>query len=182
MANEQKTITPTKFPTWQQKINPLWWLKNGDTFDAPEENNGQPYLPDVHDDTLRDFYWWWRNPFANFVGFVLGVEDKQRVIYGTAPLEEATMWDHGAHGWKWACTTAPLSKVWLAVLAVISFLLGFAGWWWWWLFPIAVVAVFRGFGVLPFLSYSGSKILFYVGWRYSGGFGVKINKGHDVAG
>lgn len=180
-AHEQ--IVPTKFPTLRQKLNPLWWLMNGDTFDAPVENNGQPYLPEIDNPTLRAWYWWWRNPFANFAGFVIGVEDKERAMWGTAPLEEATMWDHGAHGWKWACTTAPLSKAWLAVLAVIGFLLGVAGWWW--LFPIAVVAVvavFRGFGVLPFLSYSGSKILFYVGWRYSGGFGVKINKGHDVAG
>ena len=178
MATEQKTITPTKFPTWQQKINPLWWLMNGDTFEAPVENNGVPYLPEVTDPTLRAWYWWWRNPFANFVGFVLGVEDQERTIYGTAPVEEATMWDHGAHGWKWACTSAPISKSWMVVLAVCSFLIGFGGWWW--LFPAAVFSLFRATGVLPFLSYSGSKILFYVGWRYSGGFGVKINNGHDV--
>ena len=98
MATEQKIITPTKFPTWQQKINPLWWLMNGDTFEAPAENNGVPYLPEIANPTLRAWYWWWRNPFANFVGFVLGVEDQERTIYGTAPVEEATMWDHGAHG------------------------------------------------------------------------------------
>ena len=178
MATEQKTITPTKFPTWRQKLNPLWWLMNGDTFDAPAENNGVPYLPEIANPTLRAWYWWWRNPFANFVGFVLGVEDQERTIYGTAPVEEATMWDHGAHGWKWAFANTRMSAPWLLFSALTIASIALFNWWW--LFPVAAFSVFRSTGVLPFLSYSGSKILFYVGWRYSGGFGVKINKGHDV--
>lgn len=175
---EHEHILPTTIPAWQQKINPVWWLKNGDSFDAPVENNGQPYLTEVTNPLLRSFYWWWRNPFANFVGFVIGVEDRERDVLGTVPIKEATMWDHGAHGWKWMLTIAP-SWQWMIAFSAICFAGGFFASIWF--VPLAAFTLMLGTGLLPFVSYSGEKILFYVGWRYSGGFGVKINKGHTIA-
>jgi len=44
--------------------------------------------------------------------------------------------------------------------------LGETGWQWCWL-HLAVP--------LPFVSYSGSRIVWYAGWQPSGFFGVKIN-------
>ena len=180
MTIVSETIEPSFTPTLRQKLNPVWWLMNGDTWDAPAENNGAPYLPEITDPTTRSFYWWMRNPFANFVGFVIGVEDRQRKVTGVAPLNEATVWDHGAHGWKWMLTWASGSWIWTLAAAVLFFSFNI----WHSIIPLTLglFAFVLGVGTpLPFISYSGSWILFYVGWRYSGGFGVKINRGHALA-
>jgi hypothetical protein len=50
----------------------------------PTINNGLPYLPDVKNIWLRRFYWFFcRNPLMNFVGFVVGVEDRNYTVTGS---------------------------------------------------------------------------------------------------
>lgn len=134
---ETKEVTGRTPIPWTKKINPWWWLWN-DLDPVPD----QWYMPGVHPD-IRQFFWWWRNPFANFVGFVIGVNDRNYSITGTAPVEHATKWDTLEHGWHWSLIRIGLLR-------------------------------------LPFVSYSGEWVLWYVGWRYSGGFGVKINRGHKL--
>src|SRR5882672_10780562 len=41
---------------WTTKINPLWWLVGPDGWNAPDVNNGTPYLPDVKSVWLRRAY------------------------------------------------------------------------------------------------------------------------------
>lgn len=66
------------------KLNPLWWLVGPDGWTVPDINNGEPYLPEVTNIWLRRFYWFFcRNPLMNFVGFVLGVEDRNVTVYGS---------------------------------------------------------------------------------------------------
>lgn len=89
---------------FRKKINPIWWLMNGDSWEAPLENNGTPYLPEVKNQFLRNFYWWCRNPCANFVGYVIGVEGKDFSAIGSKPIESVTPRDEFPPrvGFKWA--------------------------------------------------------------------------------
>lgn len=119
----------------------LWFFRNGDSWHAPDVNNGQPYLPTIHNRLLRDFLWFCRNPIGNFMGFVVGVEGYDYTVTGTAPVLLTTLYDAvpPQYGWKWAIIRC-------------------------------------GWMVLPFLSYSGKLVLWYIGWRpYSGGLGIKFN-------
>ncbi len=82
----------------------LWWFRNGDSWHAPEINNGEPYLPNVRNQFLRDFYWFCRNPIGNFMGFVIGFEGKGYWVKGPAPVLLTTWYDANPHqyGWKWS--------------------------------------------------------------------------------
>lgn len=88
-----------------KKLNPLWWLVGPDGWNAPDINNGQPYLPGVTNVWLRRFYWFvCRNPLMNFVGFVIGIEDRNYYATGTAPVMRTTGRDcvPPQNGWRWA--------------------------------------------------------------------------------
>jgi hypothetical protein len=126
---------------WTKKINPLWWLVGPDGWNAPEFNNGAPYLPGVTNVWLRRFYWFGcRNPLMNVVGFVIGVEDRNYSVTGSAPVLLTTGRDGVPPiiGWRWA---------------------------------ILSVGRLR----LPYVSYWGGRLEFYLGWRpASGGFGHKF--------
>jgi hypothetical protein len=126
---------------WTKKINPLWWLVGPDGWNAPDVNNGVPYLPGVTNVWLRRFYWFvCRNPLMNFVGFVIGVEDRNYSVTGSAPVLLTTGRDGHPQqfGWRWAI----ISTKWLR---------------------------------LPYVSYWGGRVEFYLGWRpASGGFGLKL--------
>jgi hypothetical protein len=115
---------------WTVKINPLWWLVGPDGWSEPEVNNGEPYLPDVQNIWLRRFYWFFcRNPLMNFVGYVIGVEDRNYTVTGSAPVLATTGRDTLPQqmGWRWAV----LSTKWLR-LPFVSFYNGsvefYAGW------------------------------------------------------
>lgn len=114
---------------WTKKINPWWWLWN-DVQPFPDPGQVK------HTGWLGQLEWWVRNPCANFVGFVIGVNDRNYRIIGTAPVWAGSLRDVGRTGWKWS---------------VIDIGLG-----------------------LPFISYAGVHWEFYLGWRFSGGFGLKI--------
>jgi hypothetical protein len=84
MTTETVTMTDRTPIPWTTKVNPLWWLVGPDGWDVPTINNGLPYLPDVKNIWLRRFYWFFcRNPLMNFVGFVVGVEDRNYTVTGS---------------------------------------------------------------------------------------------------
>ncbi len=118
----------------------LWFFRNGDSWSAPEINNGLPYLPD-RPQWWRNLCWAARNPAGNLMGFVLGCEGFDYTVTGPAPVMLTTLYDDTPprFGWKWSIIKC--------------------GWFY-----------------LPFVSYSGTAVLWYLGWRpYSGGLGFKFN-------
>lgn len=133
---------------WTTKINPIWWLQGPSGWTVPTVNNNSSYLPEVTNVTLRRFYWFvCRNPLMNFVGFVIGVEDRNYSVTGSAPVLKTTGRDCSPPqiGWRWAV---------LKVNPIIR--LPYVSYWG----PI--------FG-------SKRRVEFYLGWRpHSGGFGVKL--------
>lgn len=181
MTVETVRMTDRVAIPWTTKVNPLWWLHGPDGWTVPEINNGQPYLPDVTNVWLRRFYWFiCRNPLMNFVGFVLGVEDKNFSVTGSSPVLRTTGRDCEPQqlGWRWALITTPIS-----VAAMVVALLLAAGAWFLspWMWPMAAFAALRTVGFLPYISYWGPlwksdrNVEFYLGWRpASGGFGVKL--------
>lgn len=99
------TMTDRTPIPWRTKVNPLWWLVGPDGWNVPEVNNGEPYLPDVKNIWLRRFYWFFcRNPLMNFVGYVIGVEDRNYTVYGPHPVLANTGRDSNPQqfGFRWA--------------------------------------------------------------------------------
>jgi len=183
VTTETVTMTDRKSIPWTKKINPLWWLVGPDGWDPPLYNNvdpttGQPmpYLPNVKNIWLRRFFWFvCRNPLMNFVAFVLGVEDVNYTVTGTAPVLKTTGRDCDPQqlGFRFAHLSTPPSYGWVALAALCEFGFVFADHW-----SLALPAIFcflRGFGYLPFVSYWNGKVEVYCGWRpASGGFGTKF--------
>lgn len=157
------------------KLNPLWWLVGPDGWAVPDVNNGEPYLPEVTNIWLRRFYWFGcRNPLMNFIGFVIGVEDNNYRVTGTAPVLATTFRDTvpPRHGWKWS-VIFPRFSIGALITAAIFAALAFALHWSFWV--LAVFALLKIAGPLPFVSYYDGTIEFYHGWRpASGGFGTKF--------
>jgi len=164
-----------------KKINPLWWLQGPNGWDVPSMNNGEPYLPDVTNVWLRRFYWFiCRNPLMNFVGFVVGVEDKNYSVTGSSPVLRTTGRDCEPQqlGWRWAITMLPFSPTACMATVLLTLAAWFLSAWMWW--PALCVAL-RMLGPLPYISYwgplwrSSRYVEFYLGWRpASGGFGLKF--------
>lgn len=99
MTTETVIQPPTPRPTGF-----LWWFRNGDSWHAPEINNGKTYLPNTRNQALRDFYWFCRNPLGNLMGFVLGFEGRGYTVTGTSPVLATTPRDEHPerYGWKWS--------------------------------------------------------------------------------
>ncbi len=83
-----------------------WWLMSGDDYTAPAINNGEPYLPGWENQTLRNVMWWLRNPAGNLMGRVLGVQGRERWVWGKTPVLKVTPADEDPprRGWKWSIT------------------------------------------------------------------------------
>lgn len=108
---ETVQVTDRKLIPWTTKINPLWWLVGPDGWNVPDINNGEPYLPDVKNIWLRRFYWFiCRNPLMNFVGYVIGVEDRNYSVTGSYPVMCTTGRDCDPVqiGWRWAVISTKL--------------------------------------------------------------------------
>lgn len=136
---ETVVVPPTPYPTGF-----LWWFRNGDSWHAPEINNGLPYLPDIHNGLIRDLLWFARNPIGNFMGFVVGFEGLGYVVRGPAPVKLTTGRDGTPPilGWRWCIINgwAPYISLWGPV----------------WYLP------------------KSWHVEFYLGWRpASGGLGLK---------
>lgn len=172
---ESVSITDrTPISIWT-KLNPLWWLVGPDGWTVPEINNGSPYLPDVKNIWLRRFYWFFcRNPLMNFVGYVLGAEDKNYTVYGSAPVLKTTLRDADPPmtGWKWSVIVSGFSLG----AAVVALAFAALAWLVSWVFAVPLVfALLKAIGLLPFVAYWGGKVEFYLGWRaHSGGYGLKF--------
>lgn len=180
--------TPVPLAT---KLNPIWWLHGPDGWEVPEANNGQPYLPEVKNIWLRRFYWFFaRNPLMNFVGFVIGVEDHNYSVTGTAPVLRTTGRDTEPQqiGWRTAVIRTSVSPVAGGITALAILLVWLVPWMVLLLWPAIVVASLRAAGRLPYVSYWGFRpalgrwLEFYLGWRpHSGGFGLKIVWAQEAA-
>lgn len=114
---ETVTVEPEEnFPSLLQRLNPLWWLRTGDSWHAPAGNNGSPYWPEMKIQFVRDLVWWFRNPAGNLVGGLLGLAPYRRTIVGEAPVMITTWRDARPPrtGWKWAVTNgwAPFVSYW----------------------------------------------------------------------
>lgn len=164
----------TPVSIWK-KLNPLWWLVGPHGWTVPDINNGTPYLPDVKNIWLRRFYWFGcRNPLMNFVGYIIGVEDRNYKVTGTAPVLRTTGRDcePPQFGWRWAVLRA-FAWPWLVVWALCVYGYLFVS-------PLlfilpAAFCLVRGAGYLPFVSFYNGRVEFYLGWRpASGGFGFKL--------
>jgi len=116
---ETVTVVPQDVPTWGMLLNPLWWLMCGgskSTWTAPLINNGLPYLPNIHNQFLRNLLWFLRNPCGNFVGFIIGFEGQTYTVTGPAPVLATTWRDVPGNitGWKWSVINgwAPFVSYW----------------------------------------------------------------------
>lgn len=175
---EEVAITDHTPIDWRKKFNPLWWLQGPNGWDVPDVNNGAPYLPGWPY-AVRLFVWFFcRNPLMNFVGFVLGAEDRNYFAYGPVPVLATTLRDAPpATGWKWSIIVTGLSAPALIVALVAAAISGF---WSSWFLPVTIIAALKAVGDLPFVSYWGPigfgwNLEFYLGWRpTSGGFGLKF--------
>lgn len=116
-----------------KKLNPIWWCGNEEGLD-PAYMPGWPMWK-------RRLFWFVRNFMFNFFRFVVGVEDRDLIVTGPAPVF-LTVWREAQPprtGWKWS-------------------------------------VIRTGWLRLPFVSYSGARVLVYVGWLPSGGrLGLKLN-------
>lgn len=107
-----------------------WWLMSGNEWAAPEINNGEPYLPGWKNQTLRNVMWWLRNPAGNLMGWVLGVQGRDRWVTGRAPALKVSPLDEEPprRGWKWAVTRLKpdgwLMLPFVSYYGVIEFYLG----------------------------------------------------------
>jgi hypothetical protein len=91
----------------------LWFFRNGDSWSAPQINNGLPYLPSISNQMLRNFLWFCRNPIGNFMGFVIGVEGYDYSVTGPAPVMLTTLYDATPprFGWKWSIIKCGWSRL-----------------------------------------------------------------------
>jgi hypothetical protein len=174
--------TPVSFWT---KLNPLWWLVGPDGWTVPTINNGEPYLPEVTNPALRIFYWFFcRNPLMNFVGFVLGVEDRNVTVHGSQDVMATTLRDANPRrtGFNWA--TAFPEDASLPALAVAAAFAALAYFVWSGFYVAAAFTALKFDGPLPYVGWYGKigpwMIETYLGWRpASGGFGFKLVKRDD---
>lgn len=128
------TVTGRELQPWYKKINPIWWFLN----------SGEPLPPVDYAPTrpqwLRVASWYLRNPLQNFCKYVIGVNDRNYTVTGTAPVT-VTAWNDlpdGRTGWKYS------------------------------LLHIGVLK-------LPFISYVGKHVMWYVGVQWWGFTGAKFN-------
>jgi hypothetical protein len=146
---ETVQMTGRVLQPWWKKINPLWWLVGPDALTVPDINNGTPYIPEVTNVWLRRFYWFvCRNPLMNFVGFVIGVEDRNYSVTGSYPVLKTTGRDCDPQqfGWRWAI---------IRVNRIVR---------------LPYISYWR----TPFI-FNDRGLEFYLGWRpHSGGFGLKF--------
>lgn len=98
------TMTGRVLIPWITKLNPAWWLVGPDGWGVPDINNGVPYLPGVTNIWLRRLFWFSRNPLMNFVGYVIGVEDRNYTVTGSDQVLLTTGRDAvpPIYGWRWA--------------------------------------------------------------------------------
>ena len=152
---ETRWVQHHKFiPAWK-KLDPIWWFLNDDQQRVDQAPWYHPEWPEW----LRIFVWnCCRNPLQNFRTYVIGVQD--RSFYVTAKSPWGTIQRNDL------CTRDAKGNI-------VSCQYGYQ-WHWLWggdlLFP------------LPFVSYSGKRVVWYWGWQPGGFAGFKFNLHHCAAG
>ena len=131
---------------WYKKINPIWWLLN----DSQQKVDQAPWYEPTWPEWERVLVWnCCRNPLQNFRSYVVGVQDRSFWVTAKQPWGTIQRND--------LCTTTNGKMVCQT---------GYQ-WNWLWagdlLFP------------LPFVSYSGQNVVWYVGWQPGGFAGAKFN-------
>lgn len=167
------------------KLNPLWWLVGSEGWTVPTVNNGEPYLPDVTNPALRIFYWFFcRNPLMNFMGYVLGLEDRNVTLYGSQDVLLTTLRDANPRrtGLNWAVAIPEQGS--LAALLFAAAFGALAYFVWPGFYVAAAFAILKFYGPLPYVGWYGKIfswwIEFYFGWRpAAGGFGFKLVQRDD---
>ncbi len=67
-----------------KKLNPIWWLLNDD--EQKLDDGTTDWYMAGKPQWLRRVCWELRNPLQNLRAFVLGVQDRNYVVYGRAPV------------------------------------------------------------------------------------------------
>lgn len=138
MIYETKRYKALRQIPWRQKFDLLWWFGNDrEPVPPPWYYEQQPHFT-----VLK---WYLRNPLQNAGWFVFGVADRDREVYGPAPVDVTTWWEVGVRANRKPC----------------------AGFKW------CITGI--GWVSLPFISYESSWVIAYAGWQSSGFFGVKFN-------
>jgi hypothetical protein len=130
---ETKPWPKARTVPWYWKLNALWWFGNVEGLD-PSYAPAWPVWK-------RKLFWFFRNFMFNFFRFVVGVEDRDLMVTGPAPVF-VSVWLEAppSKGFKWSVIRT--------------------GW----------------YPPLPFISYTGKHVLWFIGWLPSGGrLGAKFN-------
>ena len=137
---------------WYLKLFIPWWFGNSYEPTAPDW-----YLPD-RPWLWRQFCWYCRNPLVNFQDFVIGVNDRNYVAYGqewpaAVPAEQRL--GNPIDITDWHDVRDANGRP-------------FIGW------KFGVLCVARVIW-LPYVSYSGTRVLWHIGWYSYGRFQIKFN-------
>lgn len=139
--------------SWKKKINPCWWLKNDDDPVPPDDFHSKRPM------WLRQLLWFVRNPMHNFTFYVIGIADRHKLRIGYHPT---TVFIN--RGWNLCIVYVNKSELKIKTQGRHE------------ICRYAVKAVRTGRVPLPFVSYQGNGLQFYVGWRERGNFGIKIRR------
>lgn len=136
---------------WPKARTVAWWLKLNPIWWFGNEEGLDPSYEPAWPMWRRRLFWFFRNFAFNFFRFVVGVEDRDLVVTGPVPVF-TPVWletSPARRGFKWSIIRT--------------------GWRQW-------TPPGEGWLWLPFVSYTGSRVLWYVGWLPSGGrLGLKLN-------
>ena len=121
MSIEVKEIVGLVPIDWRTKLSPVWWFGNVD--DPVPNYDYMVGAPEA--DRARS--WFWRNFSHNLTCYVIGVKGRDRVIYGSAPIEHGGLKDVGCVGVMWKATR--VGWLWLPYLSHASArLVLYVGW------------------------------------------------------
>jgi hypothetical protein len=97
MTIETKPWPKAQTIPWGKKLNPIWWFGNVEGIDTAYHTDWPQWR--------RALVWYLiRNPLFNFFRFVVGVEDRDLIVTGPAPVF-TTLWIEcipPSYGWKWS--------------------------------------------------------------------------------
>jgi hypothetical protein len=68
---------------WSKKLNPIWWWQNDDQQTVDQAPWYHPNWPEWRRALIWNVF---RNPLQNFRAYVVGVQDRNYVVTGKAPV------------------------------------------------------------------------------------------------